>query len=336
MVAQLQSDVKQADMALERTKRKAVADVKQAEANLKAKESEHNRQQSKLEKIEEQIGKTRIYAPADGLVIYATSAQRGHWRSSTEPLDEGQEVRERQELIYLPTGTSVKAEVVVHESSLKKVRRGLPAVIKVDALPGKSFVGTVASIAPLPDAQSMWMNPDLKVYNTEIYLDGNDGDLRTGMSCKAEIIVEQYDDAIYVPVQAVLRVAGETTVFLADGNNYVARPVEIGLDNNRMVRIVSGLEPGELVLLTPPLKSAAVQPGIEQVSSNASDVSENSDDIDKTVNERLKNMSPPDQEQRPEKKEELSPEDRQKMRERFQNMSPEDREKLRPRRRGQN
>jgi hypothetical protein len=38
------------------------------------------------------------------------------------------------------------------------------------------------------------MNPDLKVYDTEVLLDGKHRDLRTGMSCQAEIIVDHYKD----------------------------------------------------------------------------------------------------------------------------------------------
>jgi len=335
-VKQLKSDVKQADMALERTRRKAKADVKQAEANFKAKESEDNRQKDKLKKIDEQIVKTKIYAPAGGLVIYATSAARGHWRSSTEPLAEGQEVRERQELIYLPIGASVKAEVDIHESSLKKVRKGLPAIISVDALPGKSFLGSVAHIAPLPDATSMWMNPDLKVYNTEIYLDDNDDTLRTGMSCKAEIIVEQYKDAIYVPVQAVLRVGGETTVFVVNGKDYEPRKVEIGLDNNRMVRIMNGLGEGEIVLLAPPLKAAGVEALSAVAAAGTTADDENADAIESKLSERLQEVDEPErgQRQRGRRSENISAEQREKMRERFRNMSEEEREKLRQQRTG--
>jgi len=39
------------------------------------------------------------------------------------------------------------------------------------------------------------------------------------------------------------------------------RKVEMGLDDNSMVRIISGLREGEQVLLTPPLKAGAVEPG---------------------------------------------------------------------------
>jgi HlyD family secretion protein len=107
------------------------------------------------------------------------------------------------------------------------------------------------------------MNPDLKVYNTEIHLENSGSTLRTGMSCQAEIIVDRYEDAVYVPVQTVLRVKGKPTVYVLDGDHVEARKVEIGLDNNRMVRILKGLEKGEVVLLTPPLDAGTLDVSME-------------------------------------------------------------------------
>ena len=261
-LAQLESDAKQARMALDRVERKASADIVQAEADLKAKESEFERQKGKLTKTLEQIEKAKVRAPTDGLVVYATTGQGGGFRrSSVEPLDEGQVVRERQELIHLPTASSFLAEVQVHEASLAKVTVGLPVHITVDALPGRSFRGRVASVAPLPDARSAWMNPDLKVYDAEIHIEGVVTGLRTGMSCLAEIIVEELEDAIYVPIQTVVRVDGRHTVYAVDGDRSEPRAVEIAMDNNRMVQIVRGLEPGERVLLAPPLSSAEHEAG---------------------------------------------------------------------------
>ena len=268
-IAQLTSDAHQAEMALERTKRKAKADQAQAQARLIAREAELKRQKAKLAKIEAQIAKGKIYAPADGLVIYATTARRGGWRRSEEPMDEGQEVSEGQELIYLPVGTSTLAEVDIHEASLKKMRKGLPAVVTVDALAGRRFMGSLDFIAPLPDPTSMWINPDLKVYNAQVFIDEEDPTLRTGMSCKVEIIVEQYQDAIYVPVQAVINVAGQPTVYVLHDNVVSERAVEIGLDNNRMVRVTSGLQEGEQVLLSPPLKAATASDSMEGSNENS-------------------------------------------------------------------
>ena len=272
-MAELESAARQAEMALERIKRKASADVVQAEAQMKAGEAEYQQQKDKFAKIETQIGKTKIYAPMDGTVIYATSTKMS-WRGNSEPLDEGQAVRERQELIYLPTTSSYDAEIKVHESSLEKIHTGLPVQISIDALPGRSFSGRVASIAPLPDATSMFLNPDLKVYNTIIQVDGSGAELRNGMSCRAEIVVERFQKTRYVPLQAVIRVADQPTVYVAEGGGFKPQPVKIGLDNNRMVQILDGVEVGDRVLLTPPLAAAAApvatSAGVQETSPRSS------------------------------------------------------------------
>jgi hypothetical protein len=52
-------------------------------------------------------------------------------------------------------------------------------------------------------------------------------------------------------------VAGDALVYVPDGKAIVPRKVQIGMDNNRMVRIVSGIEEGQAVVLDPPLKSSA-------------------------------------------------------------------------------
>lgn len=362
-LAQLQSDVSQAEMALERTTRKANANVVQAKADLTAKEAEYKRQNDKLDKINDQLEKTRIEAPADGLVIYATSAQTGGFRGNVEPLDEGQEIRERQELIYLPTADSSKAEITVHESNLQKIHVGMPAVITVDALPGQKFLGKVATIAPLPDAQRMWMNPDLKVYTTEIYIESNGGTLRTGMSCQAEIVIERYPDALSVPVQAVLQIAGAPTVYVKKGEGFEPRKIETGLDNNKVIHVLSGLGEGETIWLTPPLKAAATDTNPDEVIPAGAQPKEKEDTIDKKIDEKLKEAAEkpaeqitpaaaeepktqersrrrrdssdeaaqPSESRRPRRMENMTPQQQEEMRKRFENMTPEQREEIRKR-----
>jgi len=325
-LAKLESDVNQADMALERTSRKAKADVVQAEADLKAKESEFERQKDKLKKNEEQIAKTKIYAPADGLVIYATSAKTQGPRGGQEPMVEGREVHEQEELIYLPTAAAVKAVVKVHETSLQKVKPGLPVVVTVDALQGRTFTGRVEKIAPLPDAQMVWLNPDLKVYNTEVYLEGEGDYLRTGMSCKAEIIIEEYDDVIQIPVQAVLRIGGEQTVYVQSSGGFEPRKVKIGLDNNRMIRIIEGLKAGEIVLLTPPLGSATAE---QQGPADRAVSEKQESQAQSKKQERPGTEVKPTPEKMRDKFENMSEEEKAKMRAKFENMSDEEKEKMR-------
>jgi HlyD family secretion protein len=344
-IDQLTSDVKQAGMALERTKRKVTADIVQAETNLRARESEFRRQKDKLDKIVEQISKAKIVAPMEGSVVYATSAEFS-WRGNVEPLDEGQEVRERQELIHLPTANTFMAEVNIHEASLKKIYVGLPVRLKVDALPGMTFNGSVAKIAPLPDARSMFMNPDLKVYKTDINIDDGGDVLRTGMSCQVEIVIEQHADTLYIPVQCVNRIGGTPVVYVHEGGQDTMREIKIGLDNNTMVRVLDGLKEGEQVLLNPPLSEAGAElPGEEMEKMEIPDrpapgtggadrprpggggAPAGKDAAD--AGNGAGNGAKPGGEGRGN----LTPEQRQAMRERFEKMTPEEREKARAQRR---
>ncbi len=137
-LAELQSEVKQKNIAMLMAKHKASSDVTDAEAALRAREANYKREKQKLAKLIEQIEKTKLYAPVDGMVVHVDVERSG----PDEPLAVGLSVRERQELIRLPTTSRLVAHVKVHESQVKKVRVGLPVRITTDALPGRSFGGT--------------------------------------------------------------------------------------------------------------------------------------------------------------------------------------------------
>ena len=253
----LESDVRQAKLALERTILKAKADIVQTENTFDTKLSDFERQKVKLARIEDQIGKATIHAPTDGVVIYASSVE-SHGRKRVEPLAEGSTVRERQSIIYLPSSSGMNARVGIYEASLEKVHIGLKANIMVDALQNKVFTGHLASIDTLPDANASFLNPDLKIYNAEIELDDNEYIplLRAGMNCMAEIIIEEHAEAIYVPIKSISYVEGAPTAYVAHGKDYEPRNLELGLDNNMMVHVLSGLKPGEDVMLVPPVSTS--------------------------------------------------------------------------------
>ncbi len=284
---QLRNDEEQAAMALERTRLRANADIVQAEADLRAREAEFQRQKDRLAQIEDQLRKTQIYAPRSGMVVYATTGQT-RW-SSGEPLEAGQQVRERQTLIYLPSPGRMRVDIQVRESVLEMIERGQRARVSLDALPGREYSGRVVRIAPLPDASMRWMNPDLKVYSTQINLDDGAMDLRTGMSCRAEIIIEEHDDVLAVPIQTVVRVQGRPTVYVRSGREFLPRAIEIGLDNNHMVHVKSGLAEGDIVWLTPPLDADAspLARGAETTDEDSEAVMPEPPAADRSGDERL-------------------------------------------------
>lgn len=261
-MAELNNNVTQTEDAYDRAILTSNAETYEAKAQRDAANDKLESEKIIQEKINDQISKTVILAPNDGMVIYASST-KASWRSNDEPLSEGESVHEHEELFHLPKADLVSAIANIHEANLDKVKEGSPVSIKVDAVPGEVFTGVVGKIAVMPDARMVYINPNLKVYKTEIYIDEKPGmppgTLRTGMGCQVEVVSAQFENAVYVPVQAVITVGDQPTVYVFENGTTIPRAVEIGEDNNRMVQIISGLNKGEQVLLTPPLSQAEVK-----------------------------------------------------------------------------
>ena len=68
--------------------------------------------------------------------------------------------------------------------------------------------------------------------------------------------IEELEEVVYVPVEAVVRIGEQPTVYVSSVESVLARAVDLGPDNGRMVQILGGLEPDEEVLLAPPLVAA--------------------------------------------------------------------------------
>ena len=169
-------------------------------------------------------------------------------------IEEGAVVRNRQVLIKLPDVSSMKLSVKIHESHVAQVHPGQPAFVVLDSMPDERFNGVVTKVAPLPDSQSRWSNPDLKVYATDIRVTDQLPGVKPGVSARAEIIITNLHDVLTVPIQAVTTLKGKQVVFLA-GADPRPVPVGVGLYNTRFIEVTSGLDPGARVLLAPPMDS---------------------------------------------------------------------------------
>jgi multidrug resistance efflux pump len=248
------SDYEEAKRELDRTQARARSMLAQTEAKLLSAKARFELQDERLKKQERQIGACTIRAPAPGLVVYASSSdffmRRGGGSSRT--IDEGETVFERQKIITLPDTADMIAEIAVHEAEVDKVRPGQSAEITVDPFPDQTFQGRVIKVAQLPDPRRGFFNPDLKVYTTQVSIDGTHDFLKPGMSAKVEILVEQLDDVVIVPVQVVANRRGRKVCFVATPEGPKEREVQTGAFNDTFVQIVDGLQEGEEVLLNPP------------------------------------------------------------------------------------
>lgn len=245
---QKESDVDEAEKELVRIKKEAESKLKERESALEARRAELGLKEQKLRRLEDQMSKTKIYAPADGLVVYGAGGGGRHFMTGTQ-IKEGAEVFERQTILRLPDTSSMKVVVRIHEAQTDKIRLGQEAIIEVEGISHRKFTGKITKIAVLADSQNRWLNPELKEYETEITLNESDPLLKPGVTARAEILIAELADVVAVPVPSVFSKGHKSFVFV--GHRDDAEPVEVqlGLASDEFVEIKSGLEPGQSVLL---------------------------------------------------------------------------------------
>jgi len=244
--SELRALVAEARLERERVELQAQARLVDYDSDVRSAQASLALEQEKLARLETQVEAARLRAPRDGYVVYA---QRDN---DDPPIGAGAEVREREEILAIPSSDGMAAEVKLHESVLKQVQVGQSCAITMDALPGVVLPGRVAFVAGLPDQNSRWSNPNLRVYRCDIEITATHAGLRPGMSCSIEILVEELVDALFVPVQAVQRDGSQNLAFVAGADGIEHRPVKVGRYNDLWVQVLEGLREGETVLLHPP------------------------------------------------------------------------------------
>ncbi|MBW7992389.1 MAG: HlyD family efflux transporter periplasmic adaptor subunit [Planctomycetes bacterium] len=246
------SDYHESKLELVRTKARARAQLAQARAKLTSADARFKMQTKRLEKLHDQIKACIIKAPAPGQVVYWSSTQQ--W--SRYKIEQGVEIPEGYKIITIPDASKMKVEIKVHENWIDKIQLGQKAKISIAAFSDEAFTGKVLKKAPLAEPQR-FMNADLKVYPTDVSIEGTHDYIKTGMSGKVEILIDELNDVLYVPIQSVVTVDKKELCYVKVGGRDEKREVVTGLFNDDFVEIKSGLTQGEKVLLNPPRWTAS-------------------------------------------------------------------------------
>jgi HlyD family secretion protein len=224
------------------------AAVLMADARLRSREATAKLDEQRLEQIREHIANCLIKAPTSGQVVYANDATG----TNGEPLiAEGKTVRERQILFRLPDPKRMRVLTRVNEARIDLVRKGMSARIEVDAFPGVALTGLVQSVSEYPLPSTIPYST-IKEYAAEVEILKPPQELRTGMTAKVAIEATTIEQAVQVPLQAVIEREERFFCFLPGiGGDVEAREVEIGPSNDATVVIKSGLAAEEQVFLAP-------------------------------------------------------------------------------------
>jgi len=186
--------------------------------------------EASLKLKERQLKDARILAPFSGVM-------------SSRQVSPGQVISKNTTLTWLVDLDPVKVEFNVPERFVSQLRLGQAITIDVAAFPERPFHGEVFFIAPFID-------PLLRSGLVKARLPNQGHELKPGMFANLDLTLRLKEKAIVIPETAVLSSGDRTLVYTVDRENLAQiRPVKLGVRRSGLVEIVSGLQPGERVIV---------------------------------------------------------------------------------------
>lgn len=196
-LARAEANLKRLENELKRSNDLVARKLVSAEANERAKfDLETQKAAYDIARLE--LDYTRIVAPISGVI-------------SERMVKAGNLIQLQQALFRIDDFDPLLAVLNVPERELATLKTSMPVSMHVDALPAKSFTGTVARISPVVDANTGTFRVTTEFRDTS-------GVLKSGMFGRISVIYDQRNEALVIPREALLEGDSETAVFLLDRN----------------------------------------------------------------------------------------------------------------------
>ena len=136
---------------------------------------------------------------------------------------------------------TMRTYVYVPQGEIASIRRGMPAKLTLQDLPGRSFEGTVARYSNSLDLGTRTMLSEIDLKNAH-------HDLYPGMYANVTLELERHRDAIELPESAIGESSDGKYVMVAEGGKLRRQEVTVGINNGKNAEIVSGLGGSEEVV----------------------------------------------------------------------------------------
>lgn len=238
-------------------------------ASYQAAEANVAQSEASLKEIMDQISKTAIRSPMDG-VVTKLNVELGE-RVFGAGFSMGSDIMTISDL------RNIEAVVEVDENDVVLVSVGDTATIKVDAFKDQEFTGIVSEIGNSANTTGLGTQQEVVNFEVKIKLIDPENNLRPGMSCTADIETETIENVLSVPIQSVTtrsdmpkmdqavedgeeegiiqvktdkkeNIKPKEIVFIIKDGKAKSVEVETGLSDDNYIAVTKGLEGGEVVV----------------------------------------------------------------------------------------
>lgn len=220
----------------------ALRNVSVTKADIARAQAQTAQAQAALDRAEEDLRHSTIVSPMNGLVL-SRDVEVGDAVSSILVLGS-------QATLVMTLGDVSDVYVLgkVDQADIGKVHMGQAARITVESYKDKRFTGNVMKISPLGEEKE-----NVTTFEVRVSIKNPGGLLKANMSANAEVVLEERKDVVLAPESAVLFARdGKASVEVPDAEAPKGRravPVTLGITNGVKAELVSGLRPGQQVIL---------------------------------------------------------------------------------------
>lgn len=243
---EIQLNLEKADIALGRAKEQIENRIKIQKEEVKQKKLSIEQNLSRLKEAQETLSRLFLISPSPGIAIISMN-----W-SSGNKFQIGDQCWSGFPLIQLPDLTSLKATAKINEVDIAKITKGLKVEIKPDAFSDSIFTGNVNAVANLAVNKSK--DSRVKVFPVEILINETNKNLLPGLTVSCRLIIDQIDDVLYVPIEAVNAEGDTHFVYKKTASSYNKVEVEVGASNSNYTIITKGLAENDEVALGLPFE----------------------------------------------------------------------------------
>ncbi len=213
--------------------------------------------QRDIAEAKRKLDESKAFAPVNGLFV---RSRRWSWREQkmVEPRP-GDDVREGQELGSLPDMSELVVKTQVPESYLTRIQEGGPVDLVFDAYEGLRLSGTISRIGKVAiereasPAGSLMQSDSFsgqKVFEVTVDAEGDTTRLKPGITANVRFVLVREENALTVPVDAIIIRDGKAYVQVLDGSSGDVREqaIETGRRDNGRVIVTSGLRSGDRIV----------------------------------------------------------------------------------------
>jgi HlyD family secretion protein len=195
-----------------------------------------------VERAEEELANATIRAPIRGTVL-AREVEVGSAVSSILNLGANATL-----VMTLGDIDEVFVRGTVDEADIGRVRLGQAATITTETFRDRAFQGRVTQISPIGVEKD-----NVTTFEVKVSIENPGKELKANMTANAEIILDEFPESVLIPEAAVIYDAKrESFVDIVDAGEPTGRrrvPVKVGVGNGTQVQVLSGVEPGDRVVL---------------------------------------------------------------------------------------